>query len=169
MGQLDRVNYDGVQITRRQRQAFKHVSGITVSRYNLALHAYQGSWRPRTDYSGTSHMGAGAADLYVYGMSTMDWETLVRITRLLRREGRQAAYLRGPHTNMPWHWHVLDLNTARMDPRDGDPTPESGARWQVGQYRASGGPYNGLSTGVKDVIPYRPSPIREWEYQSPGG
>ena len=166
MGEFDRVGWEGVQITRRQRQATKHVSGLTVRRFNLALHPYQGSWRPRTDYSGTSHMGAGAEDLYVYGMSTMRWDDLAEITRLLRREGRQAAFLRGPHTNMPWHWHVLDLETDRMDPRDGDPTPESGARWQVGQYRAPGGPFDGLTTGVKDCVKYRPSPVRKWEYQT---
>lgn len=166
MGQFDRVLFDGVQITRRQRQAFNHTSKFTVARFNLALHAYQGSWRPKTDYSGTSHMGAGAADLYVYGMSTMPWHDLVEITRLLRREGRQAAFLRGPHTNMPWHWHVLDLETDRMDPRNGDPTPTYGARWQVGQFRARGGPFDGLTYGRKDCVQYRPSPIRKWEYQT---
>jgi hypothetical protein len=165
MGQYDRVNFEGVQITRRQRQAFNHTTKFTVERFNLALHPYQGSWRPYTSYSGSSHTGAGAADLYVYGMSTMRWADLVEITRLIRREGRQAAFLRGPHTDMPWHWHVLDLDTHGMDPRDGDPTPESGARWQVGQYRLKGGPFNGLSSGVKDCVQYRPNPIRKWQFQ----
>ena len=166
MGQFDRVYLDGKQITRRQRQAIWHTSKFTVNRFNLALHAYQGSWRPYTSYSGSSHTGAGAVDLYVYGMSSMKWDDLAEITRLLRREGRQAAYLRGPHTDMPWHWHVLDLETDRMDPRDGDPTPESGARWQVGQYRAKGGPFDGLVTGRKDSVIYRPNPLRKWEYRS---
>jgi hypothetical protein len=82
MGQFDRVDFDGVQITRRQRQALNHVSGFTVERFNLALHSYQGSWRPKTSYSGTSHMGAGVWDGYVYGMSTMRWDDLAEITRL---------------------------------------------------------------------------------------
>jgi len=166
MGQFDRVMFEGVPITRRQRQSFRHTSGIFVKKFGLAIHAYQGSWQPRTDYSGTSHMGAGAADLYVYGMSTMKWDDLAEMTRIGRREGRQVWYLRGPHTNMPWHWHVLDLETDRMDPRNGDPTPTSGARWQVGQYRAKGGPFDGLVTGRKDCVTYRPSPLKKWVYQT---
>jgi hypothetical protein len=166
MGQYDRVKFEDVWITRRQRQAFQHVSKILVNKFGLALHAYQGSWRPYTSYSGTSHMGAGVADLYVYGMSTAKWDDLAEMTRIGRREGRQAFYLRGPHTDMPWHWHVIDLDDTRMDPRDGDPTPESGARWQLGQYRAKGGPYDGLSTGRKDCVIYRPSPLRKWEFKA---
>jgi len=161
MGQFDRVLFDGKYITRRQRQAFNFVSKITVDRYNLALHCYQGSWMPKTDWSGTTHMKAGVADLYVYGMSTMKDETLDEITRLLRREGRQAAQLRGPFCNMPWHWHICDLETDRMDEHTG-----YGAVWQVGQYRAPGGPYNGLDAGVKSHNSYRPDPIRKWDYRS---
>jgi len=161
MGQFDRVLFDDKYITRRQRQAFNFVSNITVKRYDLALHAYQGSWMPKTDWSGTTHMGAGVADLYVYGMSTMGDEKLSEITRLLRREGRQAAQLRGPFTNMPWHWHICDLETQGMDKHTG-----YGAVWQVDQYLAKGGPYDGLSSGVPSHNPYRPSPIKKWDYKA---
>ena len=46
---------------------------------------YQGSWRPQTDYSGTTHTRAGVVDLYVYGMSQMKDDDLDSITRILRR------------------------------------------------------------------------------------
>ena len=157
MGQYDRVSIEGQRITRRQRQALNHVSDITVHRYNLAIHYYQGSWEPKTDWSGTTHMGAGVCDLYVYGMSTMKEDTLSEITRLLRREGRQAAQLRGPFCKMPWHWHVCDLDTKGMD---------ANAVWQVGQYRAPGGPFDGLTAGVRSHNPYRPNPIHKWMFKS---
>ena len=153
MGQYDRVTFEGKQLTRRQRQAIKHVSKLTVDRFNLAIHCYQGSWRPETSYSGTTHTDAGVVDLYVYGMSTMDPEERSAITRLLRREGRQAAFLRGPFVDMPWHWHVCDLDTHRMD---------SNAVWQVGQYRLGN---DGLVAGRKDPFPYRPNPIRKWRFK----
>ena len=157
MGQYDLVTFEGHRITRRQRQANRHVSEITLHRYNLAIHCYQGSKRPHTSYSGYTHTGLGVEDLYVYGMSTMKGDTLDEITRLLRREGRQAAQLRGPFCDMPWHWHVCDLDTHGMHPD---------AIWQVGQYRAPGGPFDGLDAGVKSHNPYRPNPIRKWTFQS---
>jgi len=153
MGQYDRVAYEGKQITRRQRQAIRHVSGLTVERFNLAIHCYQGSWRPETSYSGTTHTNAGVGDFYVYGMSTMKDEELHSITRLLRREGCQAAFLRGPFVDMPWHWHICDLDTNRMD---------SNAVWQVGEYRKGN---DGLVAGRKDPFSYRPRPIKKWDYK----
>lgn len=159
MGQYDKVLFDGKQLTRRQRQALKHVQQITLERYGLALHLYQGSWRPRTSYSGTSHTGAGVVDVFVFGMSTNQTRNN-EITRLLRREGHQAAFQRGPEDDMPYHWHVLDLDTHGMDRHDG-----YGGVWQVGEYYARN---NGLSAGVKDRYPYRPRPITEWDYRKKG-
>jgi len=154
VGQFDRVSFEGKKVTRRQRQAIHHVSGLTSARFNLALHPAQGSWMPKTDWSGTSHMGAGAADLYVYGMSTMKDDDLHEITRLLRREGGQAAFLRGPFVDMPWHWHTLDLDTHGMDPW--------AANFQVPEYRKGN---DGLVAGRDDPFPYRPSPIRKWDFK----
>lgn len=163
MSQYDHVDFEGKRITRRQRQAINHVSSLTDKRYGLLFHPYQGSWMPRTDWSGTTHMGAGVADLYVYGMSTMGNDQLHEITRLLRREGRQAAFLRGPADNYPWHWHTVDIDPHGMDPENGDPTPTWGARWQIGEYRKGN---NGLSEGVKDRYPYRPKVITKWDFKS---
>jgi hypothetical protein len=157
LGQYDRVRYEGKQVTRRQRQAIKHCDGITLHRFGLGIHIYQGSWRPKTDYSGTTHTNAGVCDLYVYGMSTMGSSRLNEITRILRGDGRQAAQLRGPFVDMPWHWHVCDLDTNRMDPN---------AVWQVGQYRAPSGPYDGLVAGRRSHNPWTPDPIRRWDYRA---
>ena len=156
MGQFDRVTYEGKQITRRQRQAFLHVDKIFQREFDLGLHLYQGSWRPETSYSGTTHTNAGVADAYVYGMSQMGDKKLNEMTRILRRDGCQAAQLRGPFVDMPWHWHICDLDTTRMD---------DNAVWQVQQYRAPGGPYDGLNAGHKSHNPYRPKPIRKWRYR----
>lgn len=156
MGQYDRVTFEGVRVTRRQRQALKQgANPVILKRFNKLLHPYQGSWRPKTDYSGTTHTGAGVCDLYVYGMSTMKWDDLKEITRLIRREARQAAFLRGPFCNMPWHWHVLDIDTHGMD--------EWAATSQIPAYRKG---LDGLSGGGKDPVIYRPRPIREWKFQS---
>lgn len=155
VGQFDRVTLypgDDDKITRRQRQALRHANDIIKKRFNRTLQTYQGSWEPQTSYSGTTHTDAGVCDLWVPGMDS-DEDLRAQVTRVLRREARQAAFLRGPKDKMPWHWHVCDLETDRMD---------SNAVWQVGQYRLG---YNGLSSGVKDRYPYRPKPIVKWKYQ----
>lgn len=157
MGQYDRVKYEGKEITHRQKQAINACNEIADKRFNLRYHIYQGSWRPQTSYSGTTHTNAGVCDLYVYGMSSMGHEKLNELTRILRGEGCQAAQLRGPFCDMPWHWHVCDLDTHNMD---------SNAVWQVGQYRAPDGPYDGLHSGVPSHNPWRPDPIRKWDFKN---
>jgi hypothetical protein len=156
MGQYDRVLYEGKEITHRQRQAINHVTDVVDKRFGLRIHIYQGSWRPATPYSGTTHTGAGVADFYVYGMATMGEEKLNAITRILRGEGCQAAQLRGPFVDMPWHWHTNDLDKHGMDPN---------AAWQVDQYLAKGGPYNGLEAGVPSHNPWRPDHPKPWDFK----
>lgn len=160
MGQYDRVSFEGdssKKLTRRQRQAINHASDVAENRHNVRFHCYQGSWRPVTDYSGTTHTNAGVGDFYVYGMSTMSGRELDDLTRILRGEGCQAAQLRGPFCDMPWHWHTCDLDTHHMDPN---------AIWQVGQYRAKGGPYNGLNAGVPSHNLWTPKRIHAWNFKS---
>jgi len=159
MGQYDKVAFEGNKVTRRQRQAIVHASDLANRKFELKFHMYQGSWRPETSYSGTTHTNAGVCDLYVYGMSTMKEATLNELTRILRSNegGRQAAQLRGPFCDMPWHWHVCDNDTTRMD---------ENAKWQVQQYKAPGGPFNGLNSGVKSHNPWRPKPVLKWRFKA---
>lgn len=149
--QFDHVLFDGNYITRRQRQAFLQVE----KDLGISLLVYQGSWRPQTSYSGTTHTKAGVCDLYVYGMSSQG-HLRNNVTKSLRKVGCQAAFLRGPFVDMPWHWHVCDLNTRHMD---------SNAIWQVGEYRKGN---DGLVAGRDDPFPYRPRPIRVYDYQKVG-
>ena len=148
----DKVTFHGHTVTRRQRQALRHVE----QNLNLDLAVFQGSWAPRTSYSGTTHTGAGVCDLWVPGMDN-DERLRRRITRALREDGRQAAFLRGPLDHMPWHWHTVDLDTVHMDPN---------AAWQADQYRLGN---DGLTPGHPDRNPYRPDPIRKWRYIEPKG
>jgi hypothetical protein len=152
MGQYDRVSWQYKQLTRRQRQALRHADDLIVERYGQHLQILQGSWRPETSYSGKTHTLAGVVDVYVYGMASDD-ELRQGVTRILRREARQAAFTRGPFVDMPWHWHVCDLDTTRM---------HADAAWQVAQYRLGN---DGLVYGRDDPYPYRPNPIRKWRYK----
>lgn len=149
-GPYDKVVFHGVRITRRQRQALNKAE----QEIGMDFRAYQGSWRPHTSYSGYTHTKAGVCDLYVPRMDDDKWANYV--LRVLRNTAKQAGYLRGPWNDMPYHYHVVDLDTKFMHPD---------AVWQVGQYRAPGGPYNALDAGVKDRNPYRPSPVRKWTFK----
>lgn len=151
--QYDRVSFHGKFITRRQRQALRAVE----KKVGEPFVVYQGSWRPYTSYSGTSHTGAGACDIWMPGLST-DKPFLREVLHRLRDLGRQAAFVRGPFTNMPWHFHVLDLDLHGMDSHVG-----YGGVWQVGEYRAG---HDGLVAGRPDPFPYRPDPIRRWRYRA---
>lgn len=157
MGQYDRVMWRGEPMTRRQRQALIHVEKVIQKKHpknhgDFQFIVPQGSWQPITTYSGSTHHGAGVVDVFFEGMSNRDWfEEVLRITR---REGRMAAFGRGPWCNMSYHLHINDLDTTRMDPN---------GIWQVSQFRVRN---DGLVYGRNDPFPYRPSPIRKWDYKS---
>jgi hypothetical protein len=146
-GPYDRVRFHGSErVTRRQRQALLHVE----DKIGMEFTVPQGSWQQATTYSGKTHTGAGVCDIWLPRMDDEKWAN--HVTRILRAEGRQMAFLRGPWDNMPYHWHVLDLDTTGMAPD---------AVWQVAQGRLGN---NGLTAGVPDRNPYRPDPFRKWRY-----
>lgn len=162
MGQYDRVTWHGASMTRRQRQALIHVERVVAERYKgFQFQVPQGSWRPYTDYSGSSHTRAGVVDLQYYGFygdvgySTKAQQEKARfVLRRLREEGCQAAWMRGPWDDMILHFHVCDLDTHGMS--------ETSREFQVPQFRLGN---NGLNTGVKDRFPYRPRPLRKWDFK----
>lgn len=149
--QYEHVLFRGQHSTARQKQAINAVEEIIGMEFSCP----QGSWEAPSDWSGTTHTAAGVVDLWLPRMDDPDW--VAHVTRALRRVGMQAAFPRGPWTKMPYHWHTCDLDTHGMD---------TNAVWQVGQFRATGGPFNGLNAGVRDLIPYRPSPLRKWDYKA---
>jgi hypothetical protein len=153
MGQYSKVYWRGVYITERQRQALMATErALRDEQYSGFLwDPMQGSWRPQTSYSGTTHTGAGVVDLSYYGMTYGEkYNTVLRYTR---RVGRQAAFGRGPNQDMPYHFHVCDLDTKGMD---------YNAVWQVAEYLRGN---DGLVAGRDDPYPYRPDPIRKWRYR----
>ena len=162
MGQYDRVTWRGARMTRRQRQALIATERAIQKKYkDFQFSVPQGSWRPQTSYSGTSHTGAGVVDLQYpgfygsYGYSTKAEKVKARfVLRKLREVGGQAAWVRGPWDGMIYHYHVCDLDTKGMS--------YTSANFQVPQYRKG---YNGLELNAKDRFGYRPKPIRKWEFK----
>lgn len=142
-----RVMFHGKPVTRRQRQALRAVEDTL----GMAFVVPQGSWQPKTDYSATTHMGAGVADLWLPRMEDETWYK--HALHVVRKVGRQAAFGRGPWCDMPYHFHVIDLDTTGVDPA---------AIAQVADYRAG---RDGLSGGSPDPFPWRPSPILRWRYK----
>jgi hypothetical protein len=161
MGEYDRVTWRGARMTRRQRQALIATEKAIQEKYKgFEFTVPQGSWRPQTSYSGTSHTGAGVVDLQYpgfygeYGFTTRaEKEKAKFVLRKLREVGRQAALLRGEADDMVNHYHVMDLDTTGMS--------YTSRTFQVPQYKLG---YNALDAGVKDRYPYRPKPIRKWRF-----
>jgi hypothetical protein len=163
MSQYDRVTWRGAKMTRRQRQALIATEKAIQERYKgFEFTVPQGSWRPQTSYSGTSHTGAGVVDLQYsgfwgdYGFTTRsEKEKATFVLRKLREVGRQAALLRNERDDMVNHYHVMDLDTTGMS--------YTSKTFQVPEYKRGN---NALDAGVKDRFPYRPDPIRKWVYKA---
>lgn len=159
-GQFERKYMDGEPLSARQHQAILAAERKVRRRYaGFRFQCLQGSWQPETSYSGTSHTNAGAADLSYWNISSRTRAGKKKYAFVLRclRDCGQAAFGRGPWTKMSYHMHVLDLDTRFMDEHVG-----YGAVWQVGEYRNGN---DGLTAGRDDPFPYRPKPLREWDYR----
>lgn len=162
MGQYDRVTWRYARMTRRQRQALIATEKEIQKKYpDFRFSVPQGSWRPMTSYSGTSHTGAGVVDLQYpgfygsYGFNTSADKKKARfVLRKLREVGRQAAFLRGAMDKMVNHYHVCDFDTTGMS--------YSSKTFQVPQYKKG---YDGLSYNKKDRYTFRRTPQRKWIYK----
>lgn len=142
-----RVMFHGKPVTRRQRQALQAVEDTL----GMSLAVTQGSWQPETSYSGKTHTGAGVVDLWLPRMDDEVWYK--HALHVVRKIGRQAAFGRGPWCNMPYHFHVIDLDTTGM---------AADAAWQAAEYRLG---HDGLSGRAPDPFPWRPTPILKWRYK----
>lgn len=148
----ERVDWRGVQLTARQRDALRWAERKVQKKYKgVAFLAAQGSWSDGSLSAGT-HTGAGACDLSVRHMSV---EQIVYSLRCIKDAG-QAAWLR------PYNWdgdgggahiHLLDRVTRGM---------AAGAKWQVAQYDAG---RSGLASNRLDRT-YRPKPAVKWDYRA---
>ena len=160
MSQYERVEFrdSGEPVTRRQRQAILAAEKKIRRRYwGFRFEMPQGSWQAETSYSGTTHTDRGVCDLVYWNISSRTALGKAKyryVLRCLREVARQAAFGRGPWCDMSYHFHVCDLDTEGMD---------SNAQWQVGEYRNGN---DGLVAGRDDPFPYRPDPIRKWQFRS---
>jgi hypothetical protein len=154
MGELDHVPFRGEPVTRRQRAAILWTEEDKEVPFLFVVP--QGSWQPVTSYSGTTHHGAGAMDLWFDGIGDNDKSR--EVLRQLRGRGSQASFLRGPPQALGgfsmWHFHTLDLDTRGMD---------SNAKWQVAEYKNGN---NGLDGGVNDPNPWRPNELRPFNFDA---
>lgn len=165
MGQYDRVTWRYARMTRRQRQALIAVENYIRKerpKWNFRFTVPQGSWRPYTDYSGSSHTGAAVVDLQYagfygeYGFKTRAEKEKARfVLRALREVGHQGAMLRGAADGMVNHYHVMDLDTTGA--------ADTVRNFQVPQYKQG---YNALKYRVRDRYPYRPKPLTKWRFRN---
>lgn len=162
MGQYDRVKLrdDPELITRRMRAMILETEReCKSSGIDILFDIVQGSWQPPLAASATTHLKAGVADLWFPGLGNNDKTR--QVIRIGRRVGCMTMQLRGPwgtaYGNFDYaHIHTCDLDTTHMD---------SLAAWQVRPEYVNG--FTGLgSGGIKDPVPYRPDPIRKFDFQA---
>lgn len=124
-----------------------------------ALRLSQGSYRPRTDYSGTTHCGCGVNDVsrWVSGrlVTGPEWSEIVRC---LRRVGFAAWHRTEAQGDWPEHTHMVAV---------GCPELSDSARAQVVDYLAgrNGLVNRGRDDGPRDWVgvtweDYTPTPVR---------
>lgn len=163
--EYSRISFRGQPATRRQRQAVLAAEAAIQKVYpHFEFIVAQGSWQPQTAYSGSSHTGAGVIDLVYAGIAYGTEAERARyriVLRALREVGRQASFGRGPWNAqidgtgaMPLHFHTCDLDTTKQ--------ADTVANFQVPEYRRGN---DGLYAGHADTFPYRPSPIRKWQFK----
>lgn len=143
LDKYDRIYWRGVTLNRWTAAALEEWEDRAKTTLNIS----QGSFRPYTSYSGSSHTGGGAADVWLPGISA---ETATRIGR----DVGFACWWRRPWQG-PWPDHIHAVLI-------GDNTASGSAKWQVEQYKLG---FNGLGFGVRDAQTYRPRPIKEFNYK----
>ena len=145
----DRVWWRGVQITARQRDAFRWAEKRLMKKFpGVSLKPTQGSWSNGVEASAGTHNGAGVCDFRTWHMTA---EQRVYMVRCLKDAG-QAAWYRTAAQGFDPHVHVCDRVTTGM---------AALARWQVAQYDAG---RTGLASNKTDPT-YRPSPSVRWSWK----
>lgn len=146
-----RVTWRGVQLTARMRDALREAERRFQKKYpGVSIIPTQGSWS-QGSLSGGTHSGAGAVDLRTWHYTR---DQRVFLMRCLKDVGL-APWFRP----RDWdgndggeHIHALDKVKTGMD---------SGARWQVDQYKAK---RSGLRSNLPDNT-YRAKGDPVWNYK----
>lgn len=136
----DRITWRGVTLDRRTAAALEWAEkdgGITIW-------VSQGSYRPATSYSGTTHTGGGAVDIRCAMLTTRNRKRLVRA---LKRAGFAAWYRPATAT---WGAHIHAILRKHKN-------ASNSAKWQVEQYdkRLSGLVSNGPDVSWRPKKPQR--------------
>lgn len=139
-----RVSVGGVVTDALTRKAIRRVE----KQLGFKLTFTQGSFRPASKASGTTHTGAGALDVDT-SPGGVQWpkKKINHVARVMRDNGF-AAWPRDSRDGMPNHIHAELLD---------NPGLSSGARWQQQEYDAG---RNGLSNRKRDRYTYRPRPVK---------
>lgn len=147
----DRVSWRGVTLTRRTAT----MAEIAEDDCGITLDPVQGSFVPPSDYSASTHSGAGAVDFSTYGMTEDEKRKVVRALR----DAGFAAWLRRTIPGL-WNEHIHCIAIGER----GMSTGSYGAAPQVDAYKAGG---DGLAPDYysPDPMPYRPDPIREFNFR----
>lgn len=154
-GPTDRGTRDGQTLTVRMwamlEDAYRSIG------LNPAQHLYvtKGSWKETTATSGSTHNGAGAADLRVWVLPASAQENLCRdLVVAIRARGGCAWFRDAVHGGFDPHIHVID----RFEPGISD-----AAAWQVAEYDRG---HDGLSAQNAD---YHPRPKQTEFVMNSGG
>lgn len=140
----DRVTWRGVTLDRRTVAQLEWAE----RRSGVAILASQGSFRPATSYSGSTHTGSGAIDVRVAHLSDRQRRKLVHALK----DAGMAAWYRPPSPSWGPHVHALSIGSRQMS---------SSGRWQVAQYLAN---RSGLVSNGADRT-YRPDPLVKWSWR----
>lgn len=142
----DKVTFRGATINRATRAFLLWVEE------QLAFHVeiVQGSYRPVSNVSGSTHTGGGVVDL-----RTRDLTTAQR-TRLLRRcrDGGSAAWLRDERDGFDPHLHLCIYGDGAQD------MAPSAQRQRLAYDKG----LSGLDSGKADRNTYRPDPRVKWSW-----
>jgi len=148
-----RVWWRGVEITARQRDAFRTAEAWLQMKFKgVSLVPTQGSWADGK-LSGGVHKGAGACDFRTWHYSERQRIYMIHCLK----DAGQATWFRPEDwddNGGDEHAHVLDRVTTNMNP---------GGVWQVQQFDAKP-PRSGLTSNHIDPT-YHPKPSVKWSYR----
>lgn len=140
----DRIAWRGVTLDRRTAAQLEWAE----KRAGIDVLPSQGSFRPATSYSGSTHTGSGAVDIRVVHLTDRQRRRLVHALK----DAGMAAWYRPPSAAWGAHVHALSIGSREMSPS---------ARWQVAQYLAG---RSGLVSNGYDRT-YRPKPQTRWAWR----
>ncbi|MGN8741797.1 hypothetical protein ACTNC4_09485 [Collinsella sp. HCP3S3_B8] len=157
----DRITWRGSLLSPRTRDALIEAERLAAAmpefrgwRDGWIIRPGQGSWQPRSPYSGSTHTGDGVVDLSIRHHLTPPQRKAV--LRACRQVGF-AAWHRMPSRSWVEHHHLVLMPPDQTTNTEG---LAASAMVQVSHYRRG---LDGLVGKDRDPDPWRPSPLLSWE------